>query len=70
MATRLKRIRKSSKYKYVALFKTKEGVDRWVATIMGNTKSYDTEKEAALSVDKKLINKGKDPVNILIRKKF
>lgn len=68
MATQLKKIRKSDKYKYVALFETKEGLERWGVQMMGNTKYYDSEREAALSVDKVLINKGKEPVNILVRK--
>ncbi len=68
MATQLKRIRKSDKYKYVYLFETKEGEERWGVMVVGNSKYYDTEREAALSVDKRLINKGKEPVNILVRK--
>lgn len=29
---------------------------------------HDTEKKAAIAVDKFLINKGKEPINILVRK--
>jgi hypothetical protein len=68
MASSMKRIRKSDKYKYVALYKTKDGKERWKAQILGYGYFYNTEKEAAKQVDLKLIEKGKKPVNILVRK--
>lgn len=68
MATQLKRIRKSVTYKYVTLYNTKNGDERWGVSIFGNTKYYETEREAAKAVDIKLIEKGKEPVNILVRK--
>lgn len=56
-----------SKYKYVqgiltiSLNKTK-----WVVNIKGvGRNGFETEREAALAVDKYLISKGKEPVNIL-----
>jgi len=68
MATNLKRIRGSDKYKYVTLYRTQEGVDRWCVHMFGNTGTYDTEREAAKQADIRLIRAGKQPVNILKRK--
>lgn len=58
-----------SKYKYVSQV-TENGKKRWRGTFFvkggkGNGKSFETEREAAIFVDKKLIEIGKDPVNIL-----
>lgn len=60
---------KGSKYKYVTIYKTKEGL-KYKGTFFakdgkGNSKIKDTEREAALYVDQKLIENGKQPVNIL-----
>jgi len=68
MATQLKYIRKSDKYKYVFLYETKDKKQRWGAMIYSNGVYFDTEREAAISIDKKLISKGKKPINILIPK--
>jgi len=68
MATQLKRIRTSEIYKYVELYLSKEGKERWKVQMYGNGRYYDTEREAARAVDLKLIEKGKEPVNILVRK--
>lgn len=66
-------IRKSDKYKYVVLYSV-NGVERWKAYVPGYKerprwqKFFDTEREAAIGVDKHLIRFGKEPVNILKRK--
>ena len=67
MATKYKTGGKS-KYKYVVLEWDSNGKERWIKSIYGNRKPYDTEREAALAVDMQLISKGKEPVNILVRK--
>ena len=65
----LKKIRKSDKYKYVHLI-LYNGVEKWQSALgaFGGSKVFDTEREAALNADKRLLEKGKEPVNILIRK--
>jgi hypothetical protein len=63
-----KRIPKSSKYKYVAKAEGDKGFIRWIASVCGVTKYHKTEKGAAKWVDLKLIDKGSEPVNILVRK--
>jgi len=68
MASGIKYIRKSENYKYVYLYLQKDGKERWEAKIFNIGKCYDTEKEAAIEVDRKLIEKGKKPINILIPK--
>lgn len=57
-----------SKYKYVQNLK-KDGKDVWCVNMPGVSKAkFDTERQAAIVVDKLLIGKGKEPVNILVRK--
>ena len=61
-----------SQYKYVSKQRL-GGKIVWRGTFFnkngkGNGKSFPTEREAALYVDKKLIGNGKEPVNILKRK--
>jgi len=68
MTTQLKFICKSKKYKSVNLYIQKDGKERWRVERCRNGAYYDTEREAAIEVDKKLIEKGKKPVNILIPK--
>lgn len=62
---------KPTKYKYVVEC-LKCGKTTFMAGFKHNgkqnTKHYPTEKEAAIAVDVYLISKGKDPVNILIKK--
>jgi hypothetical protein len=62
-------IRKSSNYKYVSLI-SYNGVEKWQAALgaSGGAKVFDTERAAALNVDKRLLEKGKKPVNILVPK--
>lgn len=57
-----------SKYKYVQNLKA-NGKDYWTHSLPNVTRvKYDSEREAALAVDKYLISKGKNPINILVRK--
>jgi len=62
-------IKGGSKYKYVQKLRDPNGNYHWVFRIMGGTAvECESEREAALRVDKALIGKGKEPVNILVRK--
>ena len=63
-----KRIPKSSKYKYVTKLIGQNNYVRWYANVLGGSKSFETERAAAKWVDLRLINKGKEPVNVLVRK--
>jgi len=57
-----------SKYKYVQNLK-RNGKDYWTLNIPGVSKiKYETERAAAIAVDKYLLSKGKEPLNILVRK--
>lgn len=54
----------SKTYKYV--YQRRKGLRIiWSGEILGRSKWFDTEREAALFVDKVLIENGKSPVNIL-----
>ena len=60
-----------SKYKYV--YKTnKYGFKKWIFKIFRNgvstSKTFDNERDAALAVDKWLLNRGEEAVNILVKK--
>ena len=56
-----------SKYKYVKIEYHNDHTYYVRSAMCGyGMKRYKTEKEAALSVDKLLIEKGKEPVNILV----
>ena len=70
MATgrKMKRIPNSSKYKYVALLELEKGYTSWQGCVLGKSRHFKTEREAAKWVDLRLIDKGKEPVNILVRK--
>ena len=58
-----------SKYKYVQQCASTTDKNYWMITLPNVCrKTYDTEREAALTVDKWLISKGKESVNILVRK--
>jgi hypothetical protein len=63
-----KELNKSSKYKYVRKKIGEKGYVNWVARVLGAAKCFNTEREAAKWVDLKLIDKGKEPVNILVRR--
>ena len=60
-----------SKYKYVSNIEV-DGDILWRGVFFkngkGNGKSFKTEREAAIYVDKKLIENEKEPINILVRK--
>lgn len=60
--------KKSSKYKYVGKFICEKGVIKWRTILSSTGFSFDTEREAAICVDKILIARRKEPVNILVRK--
>ena len=63
-----------SKYKGVSLFKKKGGkdIENWAAQGSHKgvrwMKTFRTEREAAIGYDMKMIQLGKEPVNILKRK--
>lgn len=60
---------KSTKYKHVSKKSGTSGLITFVGYVLGSRKQdFKTEREAAIWVDKMLISKGKDPVNILKRK--
>lgn len=54
----------SKTYKYVEKLRKGERII-WKGVVLGRSKWFDTEREAALFVDKVLIENGKSPVNIL-----
>ena len=58
-----------SKYKFVQI-EHHNGITYYVRSAMCGCgqKRYKSEREAALSADKILIEQGKEPVNILVRK--
>ena len=64
----LKYLNKSSLYEYVYLYITDKEVIRYKGMVDKKQKYFKTEKEAAKFADLKLIEQGKEPVNILIRK--
>jgi hypothetical protein len=57
-----------SKYRYVEIVDN-NGKLYYRVSMKGVSKdSFPTEREAAIAADKLLISKGKEPVNILVRK--
>lgn len=58
-----------SKYKYVLKILKSNGMYAYQISVHGICRVFKTEREAALKVDMILIEKGKEPVNILKRKK-
>jgi len=62
-------VKGGSNYKYVVKLTDPTGDEHWLIKIPNvSSKEYPTEREAAIAVDLFLINKGKEPVNILKRK--
>ena len=58
-----------SEYKHVASINT-SSAQRWYVNMKGvGRNKFDTEREAAIAVDKLLIGRGKEPVNVLTRAK-
>ena len=62
--------KRASKYKYVAKLICERGVIRWASSLPKFKVTFDTERDCALAVDKKLIERGKLPINILVRKEI
>ena len=65
------RIRLSkTKFKYVSMFtnQNNEIFFRAYHSKYGFTKDFDNERDAAIAIDKLLLNKGLSPINILKRK--
>jgi len=62
-------IKKGSIYKYVHVYELKNGIRKYhilIHTDEGHIyKTYNTEREAAIAVDKYFISIGKDPIHIL-----
>lgn len=57
-------IKTSDQYKYVSLQMESDKLV-WIASPLKKSKTFDNERDAALYVDKVLIQNGKKPVNIL-----
>lgn len=57
---------KHDKYKYV--YRTIHNKWKWHAQVGRKQKDFECDREAAKWVDLRLIENGKEPVNILIRK--
>lgn len=64
--TQIKSIK--SKYKYVEIVDVSSKIYYRVAMMGISKDSFATEREAAIAADKLLIKKGREPVNILVRK--
>jgi hypothetical protein len=58
----------SNKYSYVCKYEDRHGNILWQGKRFNNGKFVETERGAALNVDKELLSKGKEPINILVRK--
>jgi len=61
-------IKNGSSFKYVKKYLTESKEERYFASVGTKCKSFTDERDAAKFVDMKLIEKGKEPVNILVRK--
>lgn len=60
---------KSKKYKYVYEYVSSNGSITFEGRVVGYRKQgFLDDRKCALWVDKQLISKGKEPVNILVRK--
>jgi hypothetical protein len=57
-----------SKYRYVEIVDVSGRIYYRVSMKGVSKDSFATEREAAIAADKLLIKKGKEPVNILVRK--
>ena len=70
MAYSSRRKHVKSQYKHVrGWIKYTDGNIHWCVSITGVSQTeFETERLAAIAADKYLISKGKEPVNILIRK--
>jgi hypothetical protein len=71
MAFDTKYIGKSKIYKNVTMYRFRGKEIQYTGTFSKYSKGgFETEKEAAIWVDMRLIEAGKEPVNILKRKKL
>lgn len=61
-------IKNGSSFKYVQKYLTESKEERYYAKVGRKCKSFANERDAAKFVDLKLIEQGKEPVNILVRK--
>ena len=59
---------KSKAYKYVYKYRTDTMNITWLGNYGKKMKFFKTEREAAIFVDKALIEAYKEPLNVLIRK--
>jgi len=57
-----------SKYRYVEIVDVCDKIYYRINMAGVSKHSFSTEREAAIAADKLLISKGKQPVNILVRK--
>jgi hypothetical protein len=66
----IRTLKKDTKYKYILkLYNIITKKTFYATNISGLSQSYyDNAKEAAIVVDKYLISKGKEPINILVKK--
>lgn len=64
-----KYLEKSKKYKYVYKYRDSSGNETYDGIVYRTKKQgFLDERKCALWVDKMLLSKGKEPVNILVRK--
>jgi adenine specific DNA methylase Mod len=64
-----KAVERSKKYKYTLKVMDEHGNYYWKSEGLGRGKLFDNERDCAKNIDLRLIEKGKEPVNILVRKK-
>lgn len=58
----------SEKYKYVGKYVDRKGNVLWQGKRYTNGKMVESERQAAINVDIQLLNEGKNPINVLIKK--
>jgi len=68
MARFQKSIRKSEKWKYVYLKQMDSGDLMWVAQVNNKVSYHKEERQAAIMVDRRRLEQGKEPINVLVRK--
>jgi len=68
MASKYKYLGTSDKYSYVCKYQNSNGEIIWQGKRFKNGSMVKSEREAGLNVDKQLIAKGLEPINILVRK--
>jgi len=60
-------IKNGSSFKYVQKYLTESKEERFAAKVFGISKTFKNEREAAKFVDLKMIERGKEPVNVLVK---